>query len=228
MASRPIFLPETGEGRLVVSHLVEFTWHPGLSKSQKQKSIRSLHDAARATLDIENILEISSKSEDQLGVDLSAFNLEYRTPNGTSASVETLFQGSKVFGGGGPFTDLYAKSSREAKKDIRMKNSGGLVAFKYGETEWPLDPQTAFYDWLYISALAANPAIAEPLVEYDGFSDIEFNPKKSINCQAASAALYKVLVINGQLDSSLSSVANFIQIYSGRVLEKVPVQKGIF
>ena len=32
--------------------------------------------------------------------------------------------------------------------------------------------------------------IAEKLLDYDGFTDIVFNPQKSINCQARSCAIY--------------------------------------
>ena len=32
------------------------------------------------------------------------------------------------------------------------------------------------------------------LLQYDVFTDIEFNHKKSINCQARSAAIYKTLM----------------------------------
>ena len=92
-----------------------------------------------------------------------------------------------------PYTDIYKKTSIEAKKDIRLKNSGQLIAFHYSNRDWPIKPQTLFYDWLYLSALKQNPNLSEQLLEYNAFSDIEFNPSKSINCQAASAALYKSL-----------------------------------
>jgi len=183
-----------------------------MSKSQKQKSIRSLHDAAKQTRGIEKILEISSKSEDELGVRLSAFNLML-TDNGSSASVEVLFQGSKVFKHGGPFTDIYNKTSREAKKDRRLRESGQLIKFLYNDREWQLNPKTAFYDWLYLSALRQNPSLSERLLEYDGFSDIEFNPEKSINCQASSAALYKALVERDLIDVALFSPDEFIKIH---------------
>lgn len=100
----------------------------------------------------------------------------------------------------GPYTDMYLKTSREAKQDERLKESGPLLGFRYGDFDWPLNPQTAFYDWLYLSALRQNPILAQQLLVYDGFSDIEFNPDKSINCQAASAALYKAFVERHLLD----------------------------
>jgi len=228
MAKRPIFIPKSSGNLMVVAMPIEFTWHPGMSKSQKQKSIRSLHEAAKKTRGVENILEISSKSEIELGVSLSAFNLLLKTPNSTKASIEVLFQGSKVFSRGGPYTDIYRKTSREAKKDERLKESGHLLAFQYRDFEWPLNPQTVFYDWLYLSALQENIDLASELLKYDGFSDIEFNPNKSINCQAAAAALYKALVEKELLKLAMSSPKEFIKIHEGQKAKLVPVQPGLF
>jgi len=227
MAKRPIFVPKTSGPLLVVGMPIEFVWHPGMSKSQKQKSIRSLHDSAKQTRGIEKILEISSKSENELGIQLSAFNLMLND-NGFKATVEVLFQGSKVFSKGGPYTDIYRKTSREAKKDDRLKDSGQLIAFRYNNRDWPLNPQTVFYDWLYLTALRQNPSLSEQLLEYDGFSDIEFNPDKSINCQAASAALYKSLTERGLLDLALSSADEFIKIHEAQKKNEIPIQGGLF
>ncbi len=107
-------------------------------------------------------------------------------------SVESAFQSSKVFENGGPFKDLLAKTSKEAKKDVRLKESGKLIAFEFSGKRWKLEPKTLFYDWLYINALSTemNRTIADEITNYNAFTDIEFNPQKSINCQARSAALY--------------------------------------
>lgn len=207
---------------------IEFVWHPGMSKSQKQKSIRSLHDAAKQARGVERILEISSKSQDELGVRLSAFNLMLRTGGGLSASVEVRFQGSKVFSKGGPFTDIYRKTSRDAKKDERLRESGHLIAFRHDGRDWPLNPRTVFYDWLYLSALQQNPRLSEKLLEYDGFSDIEFNPGKSINCQAASAALYKSLVDRELINIALASPDDFIKVHREQKKKPIPIQGGLF
>ena len=228
MAQRPIFIPSISGPVLVTVIPVEFVWHPGMSKSQKQKSIRSLHEVAAKTIGIRRILEISSKSEDEIGVRLSAFNLRVQLTNVVSASVEALFQGSKVFSNGGPFTDIYLKDSREAKKDERLRASGQLIGFRCDNRDWPLYPQTVFYDWLYLSALRQNSALAAKVLEYDGFSDIEFNPQKSINCQAASAALYKALVGRGLFDVAMSSPEEFIRIHANHKKNAVPVQGELF
>ena len=59
--------------------------------------------------------------------------------------------------------------------------------------EWPLNPMTAFYDYVYIKALTEQYGENLDLGAYAWFTDIEFNPKKSINCQARSAAIYQLL-----------------------------------
>lgn len=228
MATRPVFIPGN-EGNLMVAAIpIDFVWHPGMSKTQKQKSISSLHEAARQTRGLEKILEISSKSKKAIGVSLSAFNLMHKTPEGVPASVESLFQGGKMFSRRGPYTDIYYKTSTEAKKDVRLTESGQLIAFRYGNYDWPLNPQTVFYDWLYVSALRQNHILAQQLLEYEGFSDIEFNPEKSINCQAASAALYKALVARGLLDLALSSPDDFIRVHESQDKKTAPVQEQLF
>lgn len=210
MAVRPVFVPTDAGHVLSVTKDVDFPWAPGMSKTQKQKSIRALHTAANEQ-GLNTLLEISSKSEDEIGVELSAFNLIIKTKKlGKEFTVESAFQASKVFEMGGPYVDILDKSSMEAKKDIRLKESGNLVSFKFYNTIWPLVPRTAFYDWLYLSALNQNKNLALHLLNFDGFTDIEFNPAKSINCQARAAALYVSLVRRNRLDDVLSSKDKFL------------------
>ena len=52
------------------------------------------------------------------------------------------------------------------------------------------------------------------LYGYAGFTDIEFNPRRSINCQARSAALFLSLMKRGALDAALQSPSSFIQALS--------------
>lgn len=213
MANRPVYIPKTNSESVgVTTKDVEFEWFPGMSKSQKQKSILSLHEASYK-LDISPLLEISSKSMVELGVNLSAFNLTITTKkHNRSFSVETAFQGGKVFENGGPYTDLLEGSSVQAKKDIRLKESGGLTKFIFFNTEFPLKPRTFFYDWLYVNAIHQNEDISNEVMKYKGFTDIEFNPKKSINCQAYSAALYVSLRSAGIIKEALKSPDTFLNI----------------
>lgn len=210
MAQRPIFMPHTEEGKFVQEQYISFEWYPGFSLSQTQKSIKSLHSEV-SKKGIRSILEISSKSLQPLGVQLSAFNLRLST-NGYTFSVESAYQGSKVFEQGGPFTDIYTFSSRDAKKDDRIKSSGNLNHFDFFGQKWNLQPTTAFYDWLYIQALVQNPQLSSQLTNFAAFSDIAFNPQKSFSCQARSSALYVSLLQTNNLEQALSTPANFLVV----------------
>ena len=215
MARRPIFVPGSPTcTELVRAYNIEFQWYPGLAVSQKQKSIASLHRSAVSGGLVRRPLEISSKSRDALGRTLSAFHLAFTDSEWPRGCVEQVFQSSKVFRLGGPFPDILAMEPKDAKRDVRLKESGDLVAFEFQGQRWPLVPRTMFYDWLYLNALAQNPAVGQELADYDGFTDIEFNPEKSINCQANSAALYVSLVRRGLLQHALSAPECFRSIAS--------------
>lgn len=204
MAERPIFVPSLNGPTLVQTHHVEFKWFPGMAISQAQKSIASLHEEAKKSLKVEKILEISSKSEDELGVRLSAFNLMIKTVRyEREFSLECAYQASKVFENGGPFVDLLDKRSIDAKRDPRLNQHGRLVKFKFFGVDWDLVPRTAFYDWLYINALHKHPELSRKVLTYRAFSDIAFNPERSINCQAYAAALYVSLHERGLLTDQL-------------------------
>ncbi|WP_287719061.1 hypothetical protein [Nitrosomonas sp.] len=212
MATRPLFVPKKCGEPGTEEKLLEFKWHPGMAKSQKQKSISELHNVAH-DLGFGRILEISSKSKDELGIKLSAFNLVIETKkNKNIFTVETAFQGSKMFSRGGPYKDLFGMDSLAAKKDIRLKESGQLIGFEFFGKSFPLEPRTYFYDWIYINALANNKELAEEVLSFVGFTDIEFNSKKSINCQAHSVAVYVSLVKIGVLKEALSSPEDFLEI----------------
>ncbi len=114
-------------------------------------------------------------------------------------SLECAFQASKVFENGGPYKDLLNARSLDAKRDPRLKESGRLLKFQFFNVDWELEPRTAFYDWLYINALHKKPSLAKLALTYRAFSDIAFNPNKSINCQAYAAALYVSLHERGLL-----------------------------
>lgn len=170
-----------------------------MAKVQAQKSIASLHKNAMQQIGVDKVLEISSKSMDELGVALSAFNLMIRTPKGREYSLECAYQSAKVFEHGGPFLDLREMRSIDAKRDPRLTQHGRLIKFSIYNTDWDLQPRTAFYDWLYINALHKHPQLAERVLTYRAFSDIAFNPERSINCQAYAAALYVSLHERGLL-----------------------------
>ena len=196
MANRPFFIPNDNKDELVKTELVEFKWFSGFAKVQKQKSISSFHENISKQFRYNKILEISTKSKDKLGVKLSAFNLKINFKN-KEYFLESLFQGSKVFSNEGPYEDIYKKESIDAKKDERIKRSD-LKEFSFFGEKFTLEFD--FYSWLYFLALKQNKSLTSEMLQYQAFTDIEFNPEKSLNCQAYSAALYLSMVKNNILN----------------------------
>jgi hypothetical protein len=202
-----------GSRELVKEAYFEIKWNPGFAPVQKKKNILALHQAA-AQSGFAPLLEISSKSEEKLGQHLSAFHLKVRYADREEIRLEAAFQGSKVFEKGGPFTDLYAVEGKIAKRDPRLQESGKLTGFQFSGFSFPLEPKTIFYDWLYINAIYPHREWLERLYAYAGFTDIEFNPSKSINCQARSCALFVSLMKSDQLHEAVASPDTFIQLIS--------------
>ncbi|MGY3455974.1 hypothetical protein ACVWW5_001424 [Bradyrhizobium sp. LM3.4] len=168
MAERPVFVPLEKGSQLVQEVLVRFQWHPGLAASQKKKNVQELHHSA-SEIGLSPLLEISSKSELEVGQKLSAFHLKIIV-EGQSTTVESAFQGSKVFEFGGPFVDLLHKPSREAKRDNRVRESGRLIRFELEGRSYPTSPMTLFYDWLYFQALSPHRDWISRRNEWAGFT----------------------------------------------------------
>lgn len=170
-------------------------------------AIKEVNDMYKIKSDVTvDPFEVSSAADNELGVKLSAFNLK----NKDGKTVECIFQSSKKFENGGPYLDLLDVSSNVAKKDKRLRTSGNLVAFVLNGKEYPLIPRTAFYDFVYISALLENKDLCENLDNYNAFSDIWFNPDKSLNCQAEAMALYRGLKQANKLDKAMASFDEFV------------------
>lgn len=213
MAERPVFLPTSGTLELVKEEYLTIVWSSGFAPIQKKKNVTALHEAARRC-GYMPLLEISSKSEEKLGQHLSAFHLKVHADGIGEIKLECAFQGSKVFEKGGPYTDLYLVEAKAAKTDPRIQESGRLIGFKFNNYSFPLEPKTIFYDWLYITAIYPHREWLERLYRYAGFTDIEFNPARSINCQARSCALFVSLMRNNLLHQAVDSPQAFTQVIS--------------
>lgn len=225
MANRPVYC-STDTSPYYKAVDVEFEFFSGFSIQQKQRSIRSLHESFLEKADDKKVLEVSRKSDNLIGNRLSAFNLKYKN-DGKLYPVECLFQGSKVFESGIAYQDLYNSEPGAAKKDERLKNSGRIVGFRLFDMDFPSEPKDFFYNWLYINALVESVVIGKELLSYDSFTDIEFNPKKSINCQAIATAIYVGLHRNGLLKKALERPESFKRIVYGEKKEE-PVQLSLF
>lgn len=214
MARRVCFLAQLNNVPAYQEIEMEFQYYSGFSVSQKQKSIKSLHENIRSLNEGIRVLEVSTKSPDSIGVELSAFNLHFYDENtGKEYPLENVFQSSKVFEHGGPYRDLLDVHPRDAKRDERLKTSGELIRFCYQGDDWALEPKSMFYDWIYMQALRRNSRLAKAVLEYNAFTDIEFNHKKSNNCQARAAAIFVSLSKIGILEKTLKNKEELRNIY---------------
>ena len=185
MAVRPAW-SVSEKGRILKENF-KFEFNPGFSPTQKKKNVKALHEAIG-----HKALEVSTKSNDNLGLMLSAFKLKL-----DGKTFENVFQASKKYENGGPFTDLLCVTPKEAKKAERHHSSGKLISFVYNGEEFKLEPKTFFYDFMYIKAVqqTISKEDIQKILTYEYFTDIEFNPQKSINCQAKSVAIIKAILM---------------------------------
>ncbi len=214
MEERPVFMPRVNSDNLVKTDMVHFERHVGFSSAQKRKSINDHHSVIRKKYGFKKVLELSSKSKDKLSVPLSGFYLKLTDQDtGQQYSVENIFQSSKVFEHGGPYTDLLTVPPRKARKDERLQNSGKLIGYKFQGIEWDVGPLTAFYDWLYVNALKQNSQLHDELMQYQAFTDMTFNPKRAVHCEAYSLAMFVALKKRELLDK-IAEPIDFFNLYS--------------
>ena len=206
MATKMCFF--THDDKAFEEKIITFTYVKGMAFSQKQKNVISFHGSIQSAYPQHRILEVSTKSLNPLGVKLSAFNLKL-----DGFPLESVFQSSKVFANGTQYTFLKSYAPRDAKKFISENATMPLSSFRYNDAEFPLIPQSMFYDYIYIKALMAIPEISMALKDYDIFTDIEFNEKKQINCQARACAIYAHMLRTNSVDFFMSSLSNFKTLY---------------
>lgn len=200
-------------------------------------------NASKTDLQPNEILEVSTASHDmEVGQALSALNLIYVDPiTQESHPLENWFQASKVFIKDGiemgPYIELlhikrpksYINPCPDKKTAERFQGDplfdkiqseiggGQLGCFKLSGEKYPLIPKSAFYDYLYISALCQpqNKAVAEKLLNFRVFTDIMFNPgsdkKKKFNTQARSCAIFVALSKRGVLNCDIPTFSRFVQ-----------------
>ncbi len=59
--------------------------------------------------------------------------------------------------------------------------------------------------------LRQSPELGAACMEFNAFTDIEFNPKRSLNCQAAAVALFVAMERRTEIADMLSSQTGFRQ-----------------
>lgn len=236
--------------------VVEFEWHLGMSWQQKQKS--SLSMLAQLKSEGYKPIEISRRSEDlDFGVQLSAFNLKlnnynvenifqaYKVCNDGGPYLDLLkVEPQKARGDCRIQTSESKKpcqfnhveyknksfyNSENICEYCRTRSERHLVSFSSGKVHWGIEPKSLFYDAVYISALLQNKHLSDCLVEYNAFTDIEFNQKVPysqnkgpFNCQARSCAIFSTLkkanYSNEQISAIVRSPEKMYSLYGKQEL----------
>lgn len=204
----------------IIEKEYEFDFFGGFAITQKQKTIESFH-LSISLKDTYNILEVSRKSKNQLGNQLSAFNLLI-TINNNKYPLECVYQSSKIFNRTIQFYECLTLTPLESKKLVQTKvKEFGLVlsGFNFFGIEFPISPSTLFYDYIYVLALSQNLDIANQITDYNCFTDIEFNHKKQFASQARSCAIYKYLYDTNQLSDAIQDISVFRGIYENVIVQ---------
>ncbi|TPR13083.1 DarT1-associated NADAR antitoxin family protein [Apilactobacillus timberlakei] len=227
MANRPVFY--VNKKNKIETIYCNFRWFPGFSYIQKNKSINSLSSAFRNKKNIDS-LEVSSSSSSETGINASAFNLVLDTKQGFY-TVEQLFQAGKDFYRNGEqsyilnnnsIDDIYNKRlknklSKNAKYSVKILNNNDyIIGFKLFNKKFPNYPRDFYYNWIYCCALNQNVnnqiELSKQIVKYDAFTDINFNPQKSINCQAKACAIFTSLYRSNFLFKALQNPKSFLKL----------------
>jgi len=198
----------------IVEREFRFNFYGGFSLMQKQKTIDDFHKKLGEE-GFHNILEVSRKSRDEIGQELSAFSLLVDI-DGQKIPVECVYQASKVFDEGRQFSECLRMSPLMAKKTVQENaelNNLHLESFILNGYRFSLYPASLFYDYLYILALNQNERLAALILKYDVFTDIEYNHHRQIASQARSCAVYKVLHQQKLLNNGFIDPQLFVAVY---------------
>jgi len=203
MATRSVFYILDNS---VVREDFDIKWFSGFALSQKQKNVESLHHALRErfSVELDRVLEVSTKSKTEIGRLLSSFNLKLKIKD-IDYTFESVYQSSKVFQDGLFDTFQHEEwmtlDGYEAKKQSQ-KIKLPLAEFRFNQRSFPLEPKTMFFDWLYITCIEQY-KLSFLISQYDYFTDIEFSPEKMVSTQAKALCKYKWLVEQNLVDEYL-------------------------
>ena len=178
---------------------VTFPWSNGSKHQNVQAVLDTFHDVYPDV----PALEVSLASSQPEGIHAAAMKLPLHLAGlGLDVPVGIVYEASKVFENGGPYTDLLQCSRQKVSKDARLQQSGKCIGYRLEDMDFPAEPHRyAFFNWLYACALRQNPETAENILKFGAFSDLELgSTKKDRNSPARAAAVYAGLAAAGKLD----------------------------
>lgn len=167
MAKRRVYYIESNKIRFTD---FDIEWNHGFSIQQKQKNVRNFHVAISKYFNVQlnQILEVSTKSFDEIGKQLSSFNLKIQINEG-KFPLECIYQSSKVFAnflGEYQISEALYMNPKSAKVRLAKENHNYLIKFRCFGKDFPLEPKYLFYDWLYINAVKELPDLINYIFNY--------------------------------------------------------------
>jgi hypothetical protein len=213
MATRPVFVPDLDpdNSRLVHAEEVDFQWVPDRSAAGKKRNMAKLHAAAEHR-NLGPLLEVSPASADPLGNHICAANLAVEDERSFLVPLLAAYHGSRVFAGGGPYTDLYRKPPGVISADARLSQSGKPVGFRFMGLEWGAKSETLFYDWLVMRAISRYRRIRAGVRLFLGFTDIDCRSHETGICHARSCAYFTALDSKNLLNEVVDDQDRFIAV----------------
>lgn len=178
----------------------------------KYQLVHFLHERFLSVYPDCEILEVSTRGDKDEGKALSAFNLCYTLKKSQrKISVESAYQGSKVFTDGSYYPELFDVNPYKAKMDKRLWGKQIAYHIFYGQ-RFDLYPPTLFYNWLYLKTLQQNPQVWDTIKEYNAYTDTAGDMKRSLCCQARSCAIAHSLFKLNSFEEALENLDNFKKI----------------
>ncbi len=126
--------------------------------------------------------------------------------------LESVYQSSKIFQYSGQHEVLMDLDPFAAKKEVRKLGQGPIVGFRFLGRTFPTEPVNAFYDWLYIRAIVPHEKWIRENLHFAAYSDIEFTPNKSVNCQGRAVAEFHALSMRGEASKCVHDFDKFRQL----------------
>lgn len=203
---------------------VTFPWSNGSKHQNIQAILDTFHDVYPEV----PALEVSLASSQPEGVAAAAMKLPLHLEElGQDVPVGIVYEASKVFENGGPYTDLLQCSRQKVQKDARLQQSGRCTGYRLEGAEFSAEPHPyAFFNWLYGCALRQAPEKAEGVLKFGAFSDLNLGSSKmDRNSPARAAAVYAGLAAAGKLaclDSYEAFVAETCTEPAPKAAESVP------
>ena len=150
-------------------------------------------------------LEISSRSPDKIGRELSPMFLMTTDDSGRTFPVESAYMAARDYGSGP--AEPMASGFAAKTADKRRRNRGPLKRFIWNRLEWAPEAACAFYEWLWIRATSKSQR--RYLQEFASYTDMFSRGWDGDPCQARAAAVAVALEDAARLNAALSSEGTY-------------------